>query len=254
MPAEKQIRILHAGFHKTGSSYLQYYIFPNLQGVTFVHRLDLGRVPILDRNEKQTILFSSEASCGYPIPVTPAFSPDRLISNVRLLCIDKVILVSRNFEGWVLSLWFQTLNEGHAWSLKSFLDKNLAALRSWERAPEILRCELEAEGVEFVCIDHEDLLKRPDEALRMLCDYIGGELPEEVTQSKANASRWGRVTIATYRLLNALNKNIAARAVFRALALTPRKMIQGSRSPLAKITELISMSTWSANDVRRLIS
>ena len=224
-----------------------------MEGITYIFRIDLGRGPLLSTESGKTILFSSEAACGYPYPYAHEFSPDRLISNIRLLCIDKVILVSRNFEGWVLSLWFQTLNEGHAWSLKSFLDKNLAALRSWERAPEILRSELEAEGVEFVCIDHEDLSKRPNGTLRMLCDYIGGELPEKVTQSRANASRWGRVTIATYRFLNALNKNIAARAVFRTFALTPRKMIQGNRSPLAKVTESMSASSWTSSDVSRLI-
>ena len=253
MPAEKQIRILHAGLHKTGSTYLQHTIFPNLRGVTFIPRLDLGRAPVLAAGEQEPILFSSEASCGYPAPITEKFSPDRLLSNVRLLCIDKVVVVRRNFESWVLSLWFQTLNEGYSWGLEKFLDKNLDALQTWREAPEVLRRELEAESVGFLCIEYEELLKNREATLRILSNYIGGNLLSQDTESRANVSRWGKTTIVTYRFLNVAYKNIFVRAMFRALALTPRKMIQGNRSPLAKVTESMSASSWTSSDVSRLI-
>src|SRR6056297_231640 len=98
MTAERAPRILHAGLHKTGSTFLQRKVFPEMKGLTYIHDYSFGRVPQILKNHQTPILFSSEAGCGYPYPETHEFCVGTLLANVRLLSISKVLLFTREFH------------------------------------------------------------------------------------------------------------------------------------------------------------
>lgn len=246
-------RILHAGLHKTGSTYLQGFVFPVLEGVRYLPSIDLGRGRLLEPDDERPILMSSENACGYPYPLATEFSPDRLLSNVRLLGVDKVILFDRDHHSWLLSLWFQTLNEGKSWSLARFIEENARALATWISAPEKIATALEQDDVQLLSLSHSSLRNEHDETLKAICRFIGASesnLPQPV---KANRSRKGKLTSTTYRLLNRAHQSFLFGVFFRATRLTPRHLIQGRRSPLGYLTETLSSSKWSAKDVQRLL-
>jgi len=166
-------RILHAGLHKTGSTYLQRSVFPKMKGIIFIHQHDFGRGPLIPNGPNKPILFSSEAACGYPYPETPEFSPDRLLTNCALLGIDKVLLVKRDFHEWVLSLYFQTLNEGRTWRIEEFAEVNRAALKTWESATEKASAALEERKVSTLIVSQEALRSNHDATIHQICDFIG---------------------------------------------------------------------------------
>lgn len=151
-------------------------------------------------------------------------------------------------------LWFQTLNEGRTWSLDTFLEENLCRLKTWRNAPVILESELKIQGIDLLCLSHEDLVENHDETLRVLYNFVGATNYSRINPSASNVSRRGTATVATYRALNAAYNNKMLRSAFRVLSLTPRKLIQGNKSPLWKVTEALSRSSWSSNDVRKRLT
>lgn len=244
-------RILHAGLHKTGSTYLQRSVFPRMEGIIYIHQHDFGRGPLIPNGSDKPILFSSEAACGYPYPETPEFSPDRLLTNCTLLGIDKVLLVKRDFHEWVLSLYFQTLNEGRTWRIEEFVEVNRAALETWEFATERVKSTLDERKIDTLVISQQALRADHDATVCQICKFMG--CPPICTKPVAsNSARYGTLTISTYRLLNRTYLNIFCRAIFRTLAKTPRKLIQ--RGHLGALTERLSRSRLSPEDVKVLFA
>ena len=243
-------RILHCGFHKTGSTFLQRHVFPKLEDVIYSHGYTFGRLPTVPKESLKPILISSEAACGYPYPETPEFSVDDLLSSVRLLSITKVLLVTREFNNWVLSLYFQTLNGNSTWTLEEFVSKNRAALLTWKHASEQIKMALSEEGVEFLHLQQEILLEHPDKVIGEICSFIG--TPKiSVRPQIANPSRMGNITIKTYRILNKTYRFRVAKAIYRTGIVNPRKLIQHGR--LGAITEKLSRRLYSAEDVKQLL-
>lgn len=220
-----------------------------MKGIVYIHQHDFGRGPLLSGKSNKSILFSSEAACGYPYPDTPIFSPERLLTNCVLLGIDKVLLVKRDFYDWILSLYFQTLNEGRTWQLNEFVKANHAALKTWESATEQAMQALDGRGVASLIIRQEALLSDRDETIRQICDFIGCPAVEAVQES-SNSTRCGTATIFAYRFLNRAYMNIICRALFRTIAKTPRKLIQRGR--LGELTERVSRRRLSSSDIKVL--
>jgi len=202
-------RVLHAGFHKTSSSFLQNAFFPKLKNVLFVRKLDLGKVRKLS-NQDESILFSNEAACGYPYPQTEEFSTARLESNLEITLCDKVVLVKRGFNSWVFSLYFQSLNEKHFWSLQEFISQNRQNLLTWTNALEAIAELCEERGTDLLVIDQIDLYKNQDNTLQRISVFINSSNfdPADIRgQERHNISRYGMFTIKIYRILNRVLKN-----------------------------------------------
>ena len=248
---QKPQRILHAGLHKTGSTFLQRHVFPNLKHVTYIHGYTFGRLPNISKKSLNPILISSEAACGYPYPYTPDFSVDNLISNVRLLAITKVLLFTREFNDWVLSLYFQSLNGNSTWTLEDFIDRNGTALLTWQNAAAKIAMALSEEGVEILNLQQEDLLETPEEVTWEICSFVGA--PKlDVHRHISNRSRKGALTVKIYRILNKTYRFRMLKAIYRTGIVNPRKLIQ--RGMVGVVTEKFSRRLLSADDVEKLLT
>lgn len=219
------IRILHAGFHKSGSTFLQKNFFPYLDGVNYIGSFNLNKGVILTE-DAEILLFSNEASCGYPYPNTQHFSLDRLSTNSRLLSIDKIIIVKREFYSWVYSLYFQSLNEGRSLSLKSFINNNRTALLSWLDAPEKISNWCQLAGIDLLIVDYEELATNADNALQKIANFVGAHA-HRFNKASENVSRKMPVTIFTFRVLNMLFRLRFFHALFILLDTNPRDLISG---------------------------
>jgi len=245
-------RVPHAGFHKTGSTFLQSVFFPKLENVVFIQRLDLAKIRnICDQDT--SILFSSEAACGYPYPLAEKFSTERLESNLEITQCEKVILVSREFNSWVLSLYFQSLNERFSWSLEEFLSQNRQNLLTWKCAPKAIAQMCQQHGVDLLLIDYSDLRREQIKTLQRISDFIDGSAfdPADIAdKGRNNISRYGILTIKVYRVLNRMLDNRLGRGLERFKRKLPRKLIQGG---LGAMLDRLSPTSLSSVDVQRLM-
>lgn len=231
------IRALHAGFHKTGSSFLQRQVFPGIPDVSYLGSpsLEKGK-PEKHREGSRVVLLSSEAACGYPYPLTKPFSVDTLLENVRLYSIQKVFLFQRELSSWAASLYFQTLNEGRWWAPEEFIRVNREALLTWRDAPEEIESALTEAGVAFRCFSYEGMKQNPQATVDQVTDFLG-VARVCVSEDSINKSYYGGRTIWAYRTLNRASALPGFRQVTRALSFSPRRVMQRRRSPLVKWLE-----------------
>lgn len=217
-------RVLHAGFHKTGSSFLQSEFFPKLKNVLFIQKLDLARVRLLS-DQDTSIIFSNEATCGYPYPLTEEFSTARL----------------------------QTLNEKYSWSLEEFISQNRKYLLTWKEAPKAIAKLCQDRGTKLLVIEQSDLYKDQGKTLQKISAFIDGSTFDAADircQVRSNVSRYGTTTIRVYRMLNCLLDNRLGRGLQRVVRRSPRKLIQGRPGA---ILDRLSSTRLSSVDVDRLM-
>ena len=245
-------RVLHAGFHKTGSSFLQNAFFPKLKNVLFIRKLDLATVRTLS-SQDESILFSNEAACGYPYPITEEFSTARLESTLEITKCEKVLLVKREFNSWVLSLYFQTLNEQHFWSLQEFISQNRQNLLTWKNAPEAIAQMCKERGTDLLVIDQSDLYKKQANTLQRISFFINGsnyDPADIISQERHNVSRYGMCTIKIYRILNRVLKNKIGFALGRKIRRLPRKLIQGR---IGAMLDRVSPAHLASTNIEKLM-
>ena len=231
------IRALHAGFHKTGSSFLQRRIFPNIPDVCYLGSPSLEKAkPEKHRKSSRVELLSSEAACGYPYPLTKPFSVDTLLANVRLYSIQKVFLFQRELSSWAASLYFQTLNEGRWWTPEEFIRANREALLTWRDAPKQIEFALAEAGVAFRCFSYEGMKQNSQATVDQVTDFLGvGRVV--VSEDSINQSYYGGRTIWAYRTLNRASALPGFRQMTRALSFSPRGVMQRRRGPLVNWLE-----------------
>lgn len=143
--------ILHVGLHKTGTTFLQDRVFPELPGVRFVHPLHYAQAsdgPIerfmlelffrnaahidvdhhrkaiaawLARVEEPTVLISSEAIVGWPIENHSNFRVNADLL-AELFPSAQVVFVVRRQDRWVESAYSQVLKAGFSTSIERYLN------------------------------------------------------------------------------------------------------------------------------------
>ena len=249
---KRPVRVLHAGFHKTGSTFLQKELFPKLRECTYFHKFSLHQGPLLCNYDTRAVLFSSEASCGLPYPITPPFSPNRLLTNIRVLGISKVFVVKRPLHSWTRSLYLQTLKAGYWWSIDEFIERNRDNLYTWNEAPTSIARTLAENGIEFACFDHEDLRSSPQETCNEICRFIGTE-PVEVSPRPVNASLYGSRAIAWFRFVNRLGQVRIMRPVYRALSVEPLRMMKARPHRIGTILDKYSANRLTTERIQQLL-
>lgn len=243
-----QDRILHAGLHKTGSTFLQRELFPIVEGVNYIGDYNLrGGAVINDINKP--ILFSNEASCGYPYPVAKPFDSRRIETNINVLMPNKIILVSREFYEWVLSLYFQTLNSGYSWDLDEYIKKNKDGLLSWRNVESQIKVLCNNLGIQYLILRYEDLQADHQKFCDEICAYIGCKSISTQNNSH-NASLYGNKTIETYRFLNKVNKINLIKRFTSFTGCSPRNLMQ--RGKIGRYLDQWSSRYITAQDVEKL--
>lgn len=227
------IRVLHAGFHKTGSTFLQRRVFPNLPDTWYLGAPSLKEPKSAHHPAApKLLLLSSEAACGFPYPLAERFSTATLLANVRLFSISKVFVIQRELSSWAASLYFQTLNEGHWWTPEEFIHANREALLTWNDATKQLAQDLAEEGVEFQCYSHEEMSQNLQGTVDRITDFLEvGRI--SVSNEPINPSYYGGRTIWAYRKLNRLSALPGLRQAGRVFSISPRRMMQKQRGAMA---------------------
>lgn len=133
-------KIAHIGFPKTGTTYLQYDVFPNLSGVNYISfetcmslfaemiyldDLDFNQVKI-NKNVNKEIkknainLFSFESLVGNPF-VFKGVNRSRVSYRLKETGINKIIITIRKQEEIIDSIYRQYVYQGGVTSFKEFI-------------------------------------------------------------------------------------------------------------------------------------
>ena len=250
----KPTRVLHAGLHKTGSTFLQKDVFPKLENCAVFHGYHFHKGTTVDPEKPPaSILFTSEGSCGTPYPITPTFSPERLLSNVEALQIDKVFIVKRDLHEWILSMYMQTLKAEQSWSLQEYIGRNAAALQTWDTAPEQLGDALSKRSVDFAVFRHEDLVTTPQETCNQICNFIGVP-PVTVQSRRVNPGLYGTYAIRYIRALNYLGNLRPVKAFYRLFNIRSGRTMTAKSGRLGYMLDKRSRTRITSNDVTRLLA
>lgn len=121
LPADGSARlIIHVGLHKTGSTWLQQEVFPNLEGIEYIGGVARGWLPRIPAGEVTeppfevpttgTVLYSNESLAGPlwdPVPI------ERAVERVAAVFPGAtVLLFTRHPESWRSSVYSQYVHEG----------------------------------------------------------------------------------------------------------------------------------------------
>jgi len=121
--------IVHVGLHKTGSTWLQQEVLPNLVDVAYLPGRPARRwlagivsgapvAPTFDPPRAPTVVWSSEELAGFLWdPIDPEVAAQRLASA---LPGASILLFTREPEAWRSSVYAQYVNEGGYRSTASF--------------------------------------------------------------------------------------------------------------------------------------
>lgn len=231
-------RVLHVGLHKSGSTFLQRVVFPALSGVNYLGNFSLsGFIKNGDPANSGIPLISSEACLGFPYPITTGPNYNRLDYLIDLLGISHAILVTRDFESWVRSLYFQVLKEGGTISYKKWYREN-KNLELWREVESVLKVRMSKRGIRILILSQEDLIRDKSAFLDRLCEFVGTSSPNLPNVSSQNRSRYGNVTLELARWSNVLIPNGLFHQTLRRFKIDPRDQLLFGQ--IGAITEKIS--------------
>lgn len=221
--------ILHIGYHKTGTTWLQRSFFPRARGISLVPRIAVRReilVPtpvgfdpkrararLLEGCSGRVVVSEEELSGNlHTGGLHGAFSEELAARLHAIFPEGRVLIVVRNQAKMVTSAYKQYIKSGGTHRIRGFLQPS----RSPHKTPnfsldflvyERLIARYEALfGRENVIVHaYEELRARPRELVRALIAELELDLdPEAVSVAKVNAGYRSR-TLAVLRVLNYLH-------------------------------------------------
>lgn len=237
--------IIHIGLVKTGSTYLQKFIFPHLSETMFIDGHDKF-VPQwqeqIPGNNKH-ILISDENFSGKPwrkkyyyskADPIKKYHPQILEENVKLLkqCFPKakVVVFFRRHGDLVISMYRQFIKNRGTLSLKEFYGSNKVIRPSWlhyQRKIQVLRNHFDT----VYCLDYGDFQKKGDQFILDFFEHEFGIVMEnDIPESdNVNIGMRGRGLVLCRKMNMIYNKIPLPRIVrkgLRLLRLDPAGLVQ----------------------------
>ena len=166
---------IHIGCHKTGTSYLQEYFFPNIKDIMYYYKThNYDRIPDLGL----PILISDEE-----ISMSLPHKSDDYLELLKLYKTypdAKIIIGVRDYKTWFKSCYAQYIKSGGYMTFKQYKYRYLKTTPS---PGDIFQFVVDEWGIENVILYHqEELLYNKDEMLKFICDSMEVEMPRYETK------------------------------------------------------------------------
>jgi len=163
--------VLHLGLHKTGTTFLQNYIFPNIKEYNYIDRSHFWHC-----GQFKNVIISDEGFSGYPHLLDNDGSV--MFENAKFLKKvfpnAKIILCLRNKESWVKSLYSEYLKSGGIYSFNTF---KLKFSNVWFNFDEYISLLKNLFDDVFIC-NFEDLKNHPNYFVHDICKFINVPIPK----------------------------------------------------------------------------
>jgi hypothetical protein len=161
----------HAGLHKTGSGFLQKFVFPRMTGVQYFNAKS-SLPSIVDTIDKRNLLISGEQLSGKPFSMD--YRVSRLLSLGNLCSLfpgSQLLIFLREPSSWLDSLYRQHLHQGGRESFVAFSTRYIGdgSLNFYDFLSELHKLPFAA----TLALDHEDLLQRQNETLDVVRRFVG---------------------------------------------------------------------------------
>lgn len=227
------MKTFHVGPHKTASSYLQRHVFPYIDGVTYLSNGDIKKCwqkdLASDAALPPNLLYSMEAALGWPYPIAEVPKYKRFFSLCDALGVSQLIMVRRNYPSWVLSLWYQTINEWGDLKFSEWYAKN-PELEEWRYIYSRVQSIAAERGMRVFVVNQEDIRESPAEVAGYIGRFCGGPFNGAAPSISENRSIYNCLHLRTLRALNKFFGRIEAlRRPLDKLRVSPRFILQ---SPL----------------------
>ena len=199
--------VFHIGLHKTGTTFLQKEVFPNIPDLNFLGKMGEELMDIIyqdilyfdEKKNKERIkkkinlnkinLVSNEALSGDP--QNGGFYRERILEKINE-CFpnSKIILFIRRQDEWAISNYKGSVRNGTNLSLKNFFLPAIEPSKSWIRRypnPTIeifkfypyIKFMIELFGHDnCLILPYEILKKDHNVAINKLCEFIGVSKPK----------------------------------------------------------------------------
>jgi len=182
---------IHVGLPKTATTYLQKFIFPQIKGINYfspIHYAMPNYILSIEPDTKPTLISDEYLSSHYFIDIKGNKSGSRFTIAKRLKKLfpnARIILVLRNKEDWLKSLYVQYIKSPYRPTI-SF---------------EVFREELEKTGAtdfekyvdflnenfnEVLVLHYEELKSNPRSFIKKICDFMNVEMPSQIETRKTN--------------------------------------------------------------------
>ncbi|RLF37311.1 MAG: hypothetical protein DRM99_00700 [Thermoplasmata archaeon] len=167
--------IFHIGLHKTGTTFLQRYVFPKLKNVNLFCTDGRPFNGIEDLEKDKINLISIENLSGSPFSSNEFTRYTIMEELAKLYPNAKIIVTFRNKNSWLKSLYSQYIKTGGTytypeWRKKIFNDKYL----DFEEYEKLLKEKFK----EVLVLKFEQLKSNPEEYIKKICDFIGVDVPD----------------------------------------------------------------------------
>ena len=227
--------IIHIGHHKTGTTFLQNFIFPCYKELSVV-RAWYSHRKITEMPLKKNILITDEGISGNPFRGNYFDEFEKNIVNIKKLYGDVKILVGfREHSSMILSLYKQHLHEKGYLTLEEFFNKQNTGLIRQEELKFLIRVEILKKHFTHIFVYlQEDLKSNIDLFITKLSHFIGVDLNKEefefLRDKTANVGIRTEKQVRLLRTMNILNsKKYCPNLYGTKLArykLTPRDICQ----------------------------
>lgn len=224
---------IHIGLHKTGTTYLQNYVFPFLDNVCFARGYTELRKVL--RHNKSSLLISDERISGNPFIGDYLEQFYNYMGNVKSQYANPLIILGvRHPLSWLHSAYMQYLKNGGVNNISYLFspDHNAGALLKIEDLLFYNRIIYLKENFSNVIIYSQEMLKDNEALLiREISKYLGNivlnKKVQVIDKRKANVSLSEMRQVATLKRLNSINNKsiilnkIMHSRVFKKLKLQP---------------------------------
>ncbi len=166
---------IHIGATKTASTFLQYEVFPKLEGVRYERKITLAQAVMLSVNpRKGKVLISDERLSGADAQCEPFEQRGEQIHYLKLLFPEaKIILVTREKESWLKSAHNYIYRlRGYKKDFKTFKKELDGRWSDWKSLEGLIRMYFD----DVFVLKYEELCESPHAFVNSICKFIGVDM------------------------------------------------------------------------------
>ncbi len=213
---------IHVGLHRTGTTFLQKYVFPKIRGIKYYDRYNRYRIRnfllSIEDNENKPVLISDEGLSNYNYTDHEECSAYKIADRLHTLFPSaKIIVVFRKKEEWIKSLYNYYVKIGGDKDFESWRDEIFAKKDiDFKEYENYLRDLFD----DVLVLWYEKLNRNPRLFVQDICNFMSVPMPDfEIV--KENPSFNERAN----KLLLAINRRHWIPDVLRGLTVKTLKYI-----------------------------
>lgn len=271
-------RIVHIGYAKSGTTFLQNRVFPGLTGVDYVGKEDSKRLlyslilkahedvemgavkEAIDSRVKDHALLSEEQLTG-SFFVNLAVNRYDIARGLKALAFDKVIITIRNQRDAIPSLYSQYVHEGGVLKFKDFLSVDSAFQTfnphynsSYLKYDKLVHVYQELFGPENVLVLlNEDLRNDFEGTIKEIESFCDATFDKSKIRASRDNKSLDRVSLGWQRVLNRYTWNRfspASRIIPGLTSTRLRRLLQNSIGVLFRSSGRITLGKESDSMLR----